>query len=122
MTLPKIVTPEEFHKIVPGMSLPKIYRLAKKGDLPASQPGGHGSKWLINLDMFLIQFHEKQNNHEKQNKESGQDRSSKKCKDEERPNGPLPRWLKNVNQRRLDLDGQNTEDSMSTLPMDIKTP
>lgn len=94
-TPPRYVTPKQFAGIT-GFSLKTVRRRLKDGDLPAHQPGGRRTRWLIDLQAFEAEQNvapQEPATCEEVPPELTEKPESKRVVDVARPSGPRPRWM-----------------------------
>ena len=91
----RYVTPEEFARTT-GLSLTTVRRRLAKGDLPARQPGGPRTRWLIDLQAFVAEqdsaLRDPPASHQAP-PEAAEEPEAPGPPDAARPAGPQPRWM-----------------------------
>ena len=96
MATPEFISPEEFSARV-RCSMSTVWRMLRKRQLPAIQPGGRRKRWLINWTEFVRQTNERSLHLEEDSikLEPAPERATDRV-----ISGPCPTWMKTQRRRR----------------------
>jgi len=82
--------PEQFCDRVPW-SMSTVRRRLKRGDLPAIQPGGPGTGWLIDWTAFQCS-----DRNQSESTQAVNESEAQASKRDSAGRGPRPRWMRNL--------------------------